>query len=36
MTFEATGTGRYIDGVLFECLQGHDLQSPLEEETNTT
>jgi hypothetical protein len=29
MTFEATGTGRYIDGVLFECLQGHDLQSPL-------
>ena len=29
MGFEATGTGRYIDGVLFECLQGHDLQNPL-------
>jgi hypothetical protein len=28
MTFEATGTGRDINGVLFECGQGHDLQGP--------
>jgi len=29
MTFEATGTGRYIDRVLFERGQRHDIQSPL-------